>query len=39
MKKPLTGQCKFNLDTGQVYVVGSKTTEVPNLEKQGSLLQ
>jgi hypothetical protein len=39
MKKPLTGRYKFNLDTGQVYVVGSKATEVPNLEKQGSLLQ
>jgi hypothetical protein len=23
-KKPLTGQYKYNLDTGQVYVVGSK---------------
>jgi hypothetical protein len=39
MKKPLTGQYKFNLDTGQVYVVGSKATEVPSLEKQASLLQ
>jgi hypothetical protein len=38
MKKPLTGQYKFNLDTGQVYVVGSKATEVPNLEKQASFL-
>jgi hypothetical protein len=37
MKKPLTGQYKFNLDTGQVYVVGSKATEHPNLEKQASL--
>jgi hypothetical protein len=38
MKKLLTGQYKFNLDTGQVYVVGSKATEHPNLEKQASLL-
>jgi hypothetical protein len=38
MKKSLTGQYKFNLDTGQVYVVGSKATEHPNLEKQASLL-
>jgi hypothetical protein len=39
MKRPLTGQHKFNLDTGQVYVVGSKATEHPNLERQASLLQ
>jgi hypothetical protein len=39
VKKHLTGQYKFNLDTGQVYVVGSKATEVPNLERQASLLQ
>jgi hypothetical protein len=38
-KKPLTGQYKFNLDTGQVYVVGSKATETPNLERQASLLK
>jgi hypothetical protein len=38
MKKPLTGQYKFNLDTGQVHVVGSKATEHPNLEKQASSL-
>jgi hypothetical protein len=38
-KKPLTGQYKFNLATGQVYVVGSKATEHPNQEKQASLLQ
>jgi hypothetical protein len=28
-KKPLTGQYKYNLDTGQVYVVGSKATKFP----------
>ena len=38
-KKPLTGQYKYNLDTGQVYVVGSKATEFPNLERQASLLK
>jgi hypothetical protein len=38
VKKPLTGHYKFNLDTGQVYVVGSKATEHPSLEKQVSLL-
>jgi hypothetical protein len=38
MKKSLTGQYKFNLDTGQICVVGSKATEHPNLEKQASLL-
>jgi hypothetical protein len=38
-KKPLTGQYKYNLDTGQVYVVGSKATETPNLERQASLLK
>jgi hypothetical protein len=37
-KKPLTGQYKFNPDTGQVFVVGSKATERPTLEKQASLL-
>jgi hypothetical protein len=39
MKKPRTGQYRINLDTGKVYVVGSKATETPNLEKQASLLQ
>jgi hypothetical protein len=34
MEQPLTGQYKFNPDTGQVYVVGSKATEPSNLEKQ-----
>ena len=38
-KKPLTGQYKYNLDTGQVYLVGSKATEFPNLERQASLLK
>ena len=38
MKKPLTGQYKFNLDTSQVRVVGSKATEHPNLEKLASSL-
>jgi hypothetical protein len=38
MKKPISGQHKFNLDTGQVFVVSSKVTERPNLEKQASLL-
>lgn len=45
-KKPISGQYKVNLDTGQslprtgygVYVVGSKATESPNLERQASLL-
>jgi hypothetical protein len=39
MKKPLTGQYKFNLDTGRVSVVGSKATETPPLERQASLLE
>jgi hypothetical protein len=38
MKNPISGQYKVNLDTGQVYVVGSKATESPQLEKQVSLL-
>jgi hypothetical protein len=38
-KRPLTGQYKYNLDTGQVYVVGSKATEFPNLERQANLLK
>jgi hypothetical protein len=39
MRKPRTGQYRFNLDTGKVYVVESKATETPNLEGQASLLQ
>jgi hypothetical protein len=39
MKKPISGQYKVNLDTGEFYVVGSKATERPSLEKQASLLQ
>jgi hypothetical protein len=39
MRKPISGQYKFNPDTGQVYVVGSKVTERPNLEIQASLLE
>jgi hypothetical protein len=38
MRKPVNGQFKVNLDIGQVYVVGSKVTESPQLEKQGNLL-
>ena len=37
-KRPMSGQYKFNPDTGQVYVVGSKATESPSLERQASLL-
>jgi hypothetical protein len=39
MKKSVSGQFKFNPDTGEFYVVGSKATEHPSLEKQASLLQ
>jgi hypothetical protein len=39
MKNPISGQYKFNPDTGQVYVVGSKATESPSLEIQASLLE
>jgi hypothetical protein len=39
MKKPITGQYRFNPDTSQVYVVGSKATERPSLEEQASLLE
>ena len=38
MRKPISGQYKVNLDTGVVYVVGSKATERPQLERQGNLL-
>jgi hypothetical protein len=39
MRKPRTGQYRVNLDTSKVYLVGSKATETPNLERQASLLQ
>ena len=39
MKKPISGQYKVNLDTGQVYVVGSKASDRPVKEQQASLLQ
>jgi hypothetical protein len=38
MKETINGQYKINLDTGDIYVVGSQATERPNLEKQASLL-
>jgi hypothetical protein len=38
-KSAVSGQYKVNMDTGDIYVVGSKATERPNLEKQVSLLQ
>ncbi len=34
----LTGQYKWNTETGKISVVGSKATERPNREKQGNLL-
>ncbi len=37
-EKHLTGQYKWNPETGETYVVGSKATESPNCEKQGNLL-
>jgi hypothetical protein len=39
MKKRISGQYKVNLDTGQVYIVGSKASDRPVTEKQASLLQ
>jgi hypothetical protein len=39
MKKPISGQYKLNLDTGRVYVVGSKASDRPVKEQQASLLQ
>jgi hypothetical protein len=39
MKKPVTGQYKVNLDTGQFSIVGSKASEKPVKEQQASLLQ
>jgi hypothetical protein len=38
MRKPVTGQYKVNLDTGQVYIVGSKASDKPVKEQQASLL-
>jgi hypothetical protein len=38
-KRPISGQYKFNLDTGRVYLVASEATESPNLERQANLLQ
>ena len=38
-RKRLNGQHKLNLDTGQVFIVGSKDSEKPVKEKQASLLQ
>ena len=34
----MTGQHKWNMETGDSYVVGSKATERPQLERQGNLL-
>jgi hypothetical protein len=39
MKKPISGQYKVNLDSGQVYIVGSKASDKPVKEQQASLLQ
>ena len=39
MRKPVSGQYKVNLDTGQVYIVGSKASDRPVKEQQASLLQ
>ena len=36
--EPLSGQYKWNPETGQFSVVGSEATERPNLERQGNLL-
>jgi hypothetical protein len=38
MKKPISGQYKVNLDSGQVYIVGSKASDKPVKEQQASLL-
>jgi hypothetical protein len=38
MKKPISGQFKVNLDTGQVSIVGSKASDKPVKEQQASLL-
>ncbi len=37
-RNQLTGQYKWNPETGKISIVGSKATERPNREKQGSLL-
>jgi hypothetical protein len=39
MKKSISGQFKFNLDSGQVHMVGSKASDKPVKEQQASLLQ
>jgi hypothetical protein len=39
MRKPISGQFKVNLDTGQVSIVGSKASDKPVKELQASLLQ
>jgi hypothetical protein len=38
-KRPLSGQYKVNLDSGQVHMVGSKASDKPVKEQQASLLQ
>jgi hypothetical protein len=37
-REPLTGQCKWEMDTREFHVVPSEATETPNLERQGNLL-
>jgi hypothetical protein len=39
VRKQLSGQYKFNLDTGKVSIVGSKASDRPVKEQQASLLQ
>jgi hypothetical protein len=39
MKKPITGQYRWSLDTGVVSIVGSKASDRPVKEQQASLLQ
>jgi hypothetical protein len=39
MRKPISGQFKVNLDTGQVSIVGSKASDRPVKEQQASVLQ
>jgi hypothetical protein len=39
MRKPLSGQYRVNLDTGHVYIVGSKASDKPAKSQQASLLQ
>ncbi len=38
LQNQLTGQYKWNPETGKISVVGSKATERPNREKQANLL-